>query len=200
MANAPFRAHVSEYLRRLNAASRYVRTSACGIVRFTWCWRSTWKDRRRGFACGSPKLREPAFWLSVLTEVQNRGVKDFFIACVDGLTGLPEAIETVYPQTRVQLCMVHLVRNSLRYVSYKHMRIGGDRSQSDLLGQHRERSRVQFGTEGPRNGMRSIPAKAASWRAHWTRVIPLFAFSEDIRRIIYTTNAIESVNMTLRHP
>jgi putative transposase len=68
--------------------------------------------------------------------VQNRGVKDIFIACVDGLNGLPEAIETVYPHTRVQLCMVHLVRNSLRYVSYKHMRIGGGRSQSDLLGQY----------------------------------------------------------------
>ena len=62
------------------------------------------------------------FWLSVLTELQNRGVKDLFIACVDGLTGLPEAIESVYPQTRVQLCMVHLMRNSLRYVSYKHMK------------------------------------------------------------------------------
>jgi putative transposase len=62
------------------------------------------------------------FWLSVLTEVQNRGVKDIFIACVDGLNGLPEAIETVYPHTRVQVCMVHLVRNSLRYVSYKHMK------------------------------------------------------------------------------
>jgi putative transposase len=64
----------------------------------------------------------PKFWLSVLTELQNRGVKDFFLACVDGLTGLPEAIEAVYPQTRVQLCMVHLMRNSLRYVSYKHMK------------------------------------------------------------------------------
>jgi transposase-like protein len=62
------------------------------------------------------------FWLSVLTELQNRGVKDIFIACVDGLNGLPEAIETVYPQTRVQLCMVHLMRNSLCYVSYKHMK------------------------------------------------------------------------------
>jgi transposase-like protein len=81
-----------------------------------------------------PKRKEPAFWLWVLTEVQNRGVKDIFIACVDGLTGLPEAIERVYPQTRVQLCMVHLMRNSLRYVSYKHMRSGGDRSQSHLLG------------------------------------------------------------------
>jgi putative transposase len=64
------------------------------------------------------------FWLAVLTELQNRGVKDIFIACVDGLTGFPEAIESVYPQTRVQLCMVHLVRNSLRYVSHKHMRSG----------------------------------------------------------------------------
>ena len=64
------------------------------------------------------------FWLSVLTELQNRGVKDLFIACVDGLGGFPEAIETVYPQTRVQLCMVHLMRNSLRYVSYKHMASG----------------------------------------------------------------------------
>src|SRR3989454_6113973 len=60
------------------------------------------------------------FWLAVFTELQNRGLKDIFIACVDGLTGLPEAIETLYPQTRVQLCMVHLVRNSLKYVSYKH--------------------------------------------------------------------------------
>src|SRR5690349_24249340 len=64
------------------------------------------------------------FWLQVLTELQNRGVKDIFIACVDGLKGFPEAIESVYPQTRVQLCMVHLVRNSLRYVSHKHMRSG----------------------------------------------------------------------------
>lgn len=63
------------------------------------------------------------FWLSVFTELQNRGVKDMFIVCVDGLTGFPEAIESVYPQTRVQLCMVHMVRNSLRYVSYKHMKV-----------------------------------------------------------------------------
>jgi putative transposase len=69
-----------------------------------------------------PKAKEPAFWLSVLTELQNRGVKDIFIACVTGLTGLPEAIEAVYPQTRVQLCMVHLMRNSLHYVSHKHMK------------------------------------------------------------------------------
>jgi transposase-like protein len=121
------------------------------------------------------------FWLSVLTELQNRGVKDIFIACVDGLIGLPEAIETVYPQTRVQLCMVHLMRNSLRYVSYKHMKEVATDWHPHLLSQQRDGSRVQSGTEGPRNGIGSIRVKAGSWRAHWTRVIPLFAFPEDIR-------------------
>ena len=78
------------------------------------------------------------FWLQVLTELQNRGVKDLFSACVDGLNGLPEAIEAVYPHTRVQLCMVHLVRNSLRYVSYKLMKAVATDWHPHLLGQHRE--------------------------------------------------------------
>lgn len=138
------------------------------------------------------------FWLSVRTELQNRGVKDIFIACVDGLTGLPQAIETAYPHTRVQLCMVHLVRNSLRYVSYKHMRSGRDRPQSHLLSWDSDRSRVQSGTHGSRNGMRSIPTSASRGELDFPRVIPLFAFPQDIRKVIYTTNAIESVHMTLR--
>ena len=86
------------------------------------------------------------FWLSVLTELQNRGVKDIFSACVDGLGGLPEAIETVYPRTRVQLCMVHMVRNSLRYVSHKHMKEVATDWHPDLLRQYRGGSRVQSGT------------------------------------------------------
>jgi putative transposase len=96
------------------------------------------------------------FWLAVLTELQNRGVKDLFIACVDGLTGLPEAIETVYPQTRVQLCMVHLVRNSLKYVTYKHMKAVATDWHLHLLGGNRGGSGIQLGAEGPRSGMRSI--------------------------------------------
>jgi putative transposase len=137
------------------------------------------------------------FWLSVLTELQNRGVKDIFIACVDGLTGLPEAIETVYPHTRVQLCMVHLVRNSLRYVSHKHMK----EVATDLKAIYSAstESEAEFNLELFADKWDALyPSISKSWRAHWTRVIPLFAFSEDIRRIIYTTNAIESVNMTLR--
>ncbi len=137
------------------------------------------------------------FWLSVFTELQNRGLKDIYIACMDGLTGLPEAIETLYPQTRIQLCMVHMVRNSLKYVSYKHRK----EVAADL------KLIYSASTEGEAQVYRELFAEkwdrlyatiSKMWHAHWSRVIPLFAFPEDIRKVIYTTNAIESVNMTLR--
>lgn len=137
------------------------------------------------------------FWLSVLSELQNRGVKDIFIACVDGLTGLPEAIETVYPHTRVQLCMVHLVRNSLRYVSYKHMKAVA----TDLKAIYSASTELEaeLNLELFAEKWDALyPNISKAWRAHWSRVIPLFAFPEDIRKVIYTTNAIESVNLTLR--
>jgi putative transposase len=137
------------------------------------------------------------FWLQVLTELQNRGVKDIFIACVDGLTGLPEAIETVYPQTRVQLCMVHLVRNSLRYVSYKHMKAVA--TDLKAIYSAATETEAEFNLELFAEKWDAFyPNISKSWRAHWARVIPLFAFPEDIRKVIYTTTAIESVNMTLR--
>ena len=137
------------------------------------------------------------FWLSVLTELQNRGVKDIFIACVDGLTGFPEAIETVFPRTKVQLCIVHLVRNSLNYVSYK------DRKElaADLKKVYgaatetaAEQALVEFGDKWDKQ----YPTISKSWLNHWQRVIPFFAFPQDIRKAIYTTNIIESMNMTLR--
>jgi putative transposase len=137
------------------------------------------------------------FWLSVLTELQNRGLKDIFIACVDGLTGFPEAIEAAYPQTRVQLCMVHLVRNSLRYVSYKHMK----EVATDLKAIYSASTEVEAELQLELFAEKWDHAYASiskAWRAHWARVIPLFAFPEDIRKVIYTTNAIESLNMTLR--
>jgi putative transposase len=137
------------------------------------------------------------FWLSVLTELQNRGLKDIFISCVDGLTGFPEAIETVYPQTRVQMCMVHLVRNSLRYVSYKHRK----EVATDLKAIYSSATttEAEFNLELFAKKWDALyPSISRSWRTHWTRVIPLFDFPEDIRKVMYTTNAIESVNMTLR--
>ena len=137
------------------------------------------------------------FWLAVFTELQNRGVKDIFIACVDGLPGLPEAIESVYPQTRVQLCMVHMVRNSLRYVSYKHMKAVA--TDLKAIYSAATEAEAEFNLELFAEKWDGFyPSISKSWRAHWSRVIPLFAFSEDIRKVICTTNAIESVNMTLR--
>ena len=137
------------------------------------------------------------FWLSVMTELQNRGVKDIFIACCDGLTGFPEAIETVFPQTRVQLCIVHMVRNSLKYVSYKDRKavaadlkkIYGANTESEA-----EQALVEFGEAWDKQ----YPTISKSWLNHWEKIIPFFAFPHDIRKAIYTTNAIESMNMTLR--
>ena len=137
------------------------------------------------------------FWLAVLTELQNRGVKDSFIACVDGLTGFPEAIESVYPHTRVQVCMVHLVRHSLRYVSHKHMKeVATDLKAlySSATAEEAELNLELFAEKW--DGL--YPSISKSWRTQWARVIPLFAFPADIRNVIYTTNAIESLQMTLR--
>lgn len=137
------------------------------------------------------------FWLAVFTELQNRGLKDIFIACMDGLTGLPEAVETLYPQTRVQLCMVHMVRNSLKYVSSKHRKeVAADLKLIYSAATEAE-AQVYLDLVAEKWD-RLYPTISKLWRTHWSRVIPLFAFSEDIRKVIYTTNAIESVNMSLR--
>jgi putative transposase len=135
------------------------------------------------------------FWLSVFTELQNRGVKECFIACVDGLTGLPEAIETVFPHTRVQLCMVHLVRNSLKYVSYKQRKAVATDLKAIYSAATEAEAQVYLELFAEKWD-RQYPTISKSWRAQWARVIPLFAFPEDMRKVIYTTNAIESVNMT----
>ena len=137
------------------------------------------------------------FWLSVLTELGNRGVKDIFIACVDGLTGFPEAINTAFPKTKVQLCIVHLVRNSLRYVPYKDMKAVA----ADLKTIYRsinvtdaENALLTFGQKWDAK----YPAISRSWTNHWDNIITLFDYPDEIRKIIYTTNAIESLNSVIR--
>jgi putative transposase len=137
------------------------------------------------------------FWLQVLTDLQNRGVKDIFIACVDGLKGFPDAIETVFPNTQVQLCIVHLVRASLNYVSWKQRRAVA----ADLRRIYTSATVAE--AEAALEAFASVwdathPAIAQIWRRNWERVIPFFAFPADIRKVIYTTNAVESLNMTLR--
>ncbi len=137
------------------------------------------------------------FWLSVVTELKNRGVKDIFIACVDGLKGFPEAIEAVYPKTEVQLCLVHLVRYSLAFVSFKDRKdVAADLKAIYRAATEQEAAR-QLEAFAERWNDR-YPLIAKSWRSNWARLIPMFSYPEEIRRAIYTTNVIESLNMTLR--
>ena len=137
------------------------------------------------------------FWLQVVTELKNRGVQDIFIACVDGLKGFPEAIETIFPQTEVQLCIVHLVRHSLNYVGARQRReVAADLKTiySAATVAEAEQKLVEFSAKWDAK----FPTIAKSWRSHWDHVIPFFAHPPEIRKAIYTTNAIESLNMSLR--
>jgi putative transposase len=137
------------------------------------------------------------FWLGVLTELKNRGVKDLFIACIDGLTGMPEAFQAAFPKAWVQLCIVHMVRNSLKYVSWKDRKaVAADLKliYRSLTEEDAEAALDAFATIWDKR----YPTISKSWRAHWAQIIPMFAFPDEIRKVIYTTNAVESVNMTLR--
>jgi putative transposase len=136
-------------------------------------------------------------WLSVLTELKNRGLEDIFLICADGLKGLPESIEAAFPQTIFQTCIVHMVRHSLKYVPYKEKKAVA----ADL------RKIYQANTlklaEGALDDFEltwgeKYPAIIKSWRSNWEKIIPFFDYPKDIRRVIYTTNIIESLNRTLR--
>jgi putative transposase len=137
------------------------------------------------------------FWLGVLTEMKNRGVRDVLIACVDGLKGFPQAIESVFPETRIQLCIVHLVRASLNYVSWKERK----RVAADLKAIYRASTAIQAElelTEFMARWGNRYQAIGKLWKENWERVIPFFEFPADVRRVIYTTNAVESLHMSLR--
>ena len=137
------------------------------------------------------------FWLQVVTELKNRGVQDIFIACVDGLKGFPEAIESVYPQTAVQLCVVHMVRHSLNYVSWKMRKAVASDLRSVYAATTLEAARAALDAFEQQWGS-DYPPIVQSWRRNWDRITPFFDYPPEVRRIIYTTNAIESVNMSLR--
>ena len=137
------------------------------------------------------------FWLQVVTELKNRGVQDVFIACVDGLKGFPEAIEVVFPKTAVQLCIVHLVRYSLNYVSWKLRKaVAADLRAVYTAATAEEAAQRLAEFEGKWG--EAYPTIGQSWRRNWPRITPFFDYPPEIRKVIYTTNAIESVNMSLR--
>lgn len=137
------------------------------------------------------------FWLGILTELQNRGVKDMLIACVDGLKGFPDAIQTVYPQTQVQLCIVHMVRNSVKYVVWKDYKLVA----ADLKRIYQSTTEEEALTALEKFAERwddKYPQISRSWRHSWDNLNTLFRYPPEIRKAIYTTNAIESLNSVIR--
>jgi putative transposase len=137
------------------------------------------------------------FWLQVVTELKNRGVQDLYIACVDGLKGLPQAIETVFPKAQVQLCIVHLVRNSLHYVSWKERKAVAAELKPIYRAATAEDGWDQLGAFAEKWDDR-YPSISQIWKRNWDQVRPFFAYPAEIRKVIYTTNAVESLNMSLR--
>jgi putative transposase len=136
------------------------------------------------------------FWMNVLTELRSRGVRDMYLVCVDGLKGFPQAIEAIYPEAQVQLCIVHMVRASLNYVTWQdRKKVAGDLKPiyKATTVDEAERQLTEFETRWSK-----YPAIARLWREHWERVIPFFAFPVEVRKVVYTTNAVESLHMSLR--
>ena len=137
------------------------------------------------------------FWLNVLTELQNRGVKDILIACVDGLKGFPDAITTAFPETQIQLCIVHMVRNSMKYVPWKDYKpVTADLKR--IYQSATEDEALQALDQFAETWDGKYPQISRSWRTHWQNLNTLFNYPQDIRKAIYATNAIESLNSVIR--
>jgi len=155
------------------------------------------EGRKEALGLWSAESEGAKFWLSVLTELRNRGVRDVFIACVDGLRGFTEAIESVFPDAITQLCIVHQIRNSLTYVSHKEKKAVAAALKPIYTAVTEEEALAALEEFSGRWDAR-YPVISRSWRANWQRISPMFRFSADIRRAIYTTNVIESLNYSLR--
>ncbi len=137
------------------------------------------------------------FWLSVLNDLQRRGVSDVLIACVDGLTGFPDAIEAVFPQTWVQTCIVHLIRASLRYVNYRDKRTVAKALKPIYTAANADDALAELDAFDEQWGAR-YPAAVAAWRSSWTHVTPFLSLPGELRRAVYTTNTIEAMHRQVR--
>jgi transposase-like protein len=137
------------------------------------------------------------FWMGILNELKNRGLADTLITAVDGLTGFPDAVHAVFPKAEVQLCIVHMVRNSVKYVPYKDRKaVAADLKEIYLAPS--DDAALGALDRFAEKWDRKYPTISKSWRSRWNEVIPFMKFSPEIRKAIYTTNAIESVNYTLQ--
>jgi putative transposase len=137
------------------------------------------------------------FWLKVMNELKTRGVQDILIACCDGLKGFPEAIEHVFPEVTVQTCIVHMIRNSLRFVSFKDRKAVAKDLKPIYTAANRESAEAALTAFESKWGRR-YEMISSSWRANWERVVPFLDFPPDVRKVIYTTNQIEALNSSLR--
>lgn len=138
------------------------------------------------------------FWLKVMTELKARGVQDILVAVVDGLKGFPEAIETVFPDTIVQTCIVHLIRYSMQFASWKERKLLSRALRPIYRAENAEAAALELDAFEASDVGRKYPAIGEAWRRKWEQVVPFFAFAPDVRKMIYTTNAIESLNATVR--
>jgi putative transposase len=138
------------------------------------------------------------FWMKVFNDLKTRGVNDILIAVTDGLTGMPAALEAVFPRTTLQTCIVHLIRNSLDYASWKDRKMLAKALRPIYAAANAEAAAAALEAFADGEWGRKFPTVVAAWRRAWAQVIPFFAFPPEIRRVIYTTNAIESVNAQLR--
>jgi len=137
------------------------------------------------------------FWLGVITELRNRGVEDILIACVDGLKGFPEAINTIYPQTEVQLCIIHVLRNTLRYVASKDQKEFARDIKAVYTAATEEAALVELEKVEEKWG-KKYPLPLKSWRENWNNIATFFKYTDEVRRMIYTTNAVEALHRQFR--
>jgi transposase-like protein len=156
-----------------------------------------WDGRKSVLGMWLAETEGAKFWAAVLTELRNRGVQDILIACTDGLTGFPDAIRAVFPDTHIQLCIVHMVRNSTRYVSYKDLKkVCGDLKK--IYGAPTEEAACNALEDFGSTWDAKYPMIRKSWESRWNDLNEFFNYPEPIRKVIYTTNAIESLNSRLR--
>lgn len=156
-----------------------------------------WEGRKEVLGLWLAETEGAKFWMSVLTDIKNRGVEDILIACMDGLTGFPDAVKAVFPDTHIQHCIVHMIRNSTKFVSYKDLK-AVCRDLKEIYSAINAESGHEALEEFGKKWNDKYPMIQASWERNWNDLTEFFNYPKDIRRAIYTTNAIESLNFSLR--
>ncbi len=156
-----------------------------------------WEGKKEVLGLWLADTEGAKFWMSVLTDIKNRGTEDILIACMDGLTGFPDAVKAVFPDTHIQHCIVHMIRNSTKFVSYKDLK-AVCRDLKEVYSAINAESGHEALEEFGRKWNDKYPMIQASWERNWNDLTEFFNYPKDIRRAIYTTNAIESLNFSLR--